>query len=82
MNFCTNNPIKHIKSRPRYPQTNGVVKVVHKEIRKFVLIKYAEIDKDFDLKSTKLDAANIHNQNVHTISGYKPFDIINHIDDE
>lgn len=38
-NFCINNNIKHIKSRPRHPQTNGVVEVVHKEIRKFFFVK-------------------------------------------
>ena len=43
--FCINNSIKHIKSRPRHPQTNGVVEVVHKEIRKLVLIKSAEYEK-------------------------------------
>lgn len=35
----TNNSNKHIKSRPHYPQTNGVVESVHKEIKKIVLIK-------------------------------------------
>ena len=75
--LCMNNSIKHIKNRPRHPQINGVVKVVHKEFRKIFFIKYAENDKDFDLKSTILDSVNIHNHNVHTKIGYKPCDIIN-----
>ena len=65
--FCINNSIIYIKSRPRHPQTNGVVEVVNKEIRKLVLIKFAEFEKDFDLKTTILDAIKAHN---HKCSSY------------
>ena len=33
-NFCHKNNIKQIFSSPRHPQTNGVIEVTHKEIRK------------------------------------------------
>jgi transposase len=80
--FCINNSIIYIKSRPRHPQTNGVVEVVNKEIRKLVLIKYAEFEKDFDLKTTILDGFNAHNHNVHPTTGYKPCFIINNTEEE
>ena len=32
--FCKDNNIIHIKTRPHHPQSNGVIEVVHKEIRK------------------------------------------------
>ena len=80
--FCNSNNIKHIKSRPHHPQTNGVVEVVQKEIRRYVLLKYAESSKDFNLKDTLLEAVNIHNHNVHSTTGQKPIDIINNKDEE
>lgn len=45
--FCINNSIKHIKSRPRHPQTNGLVEVVHKEIRELVLLNMLNMKKIF-----------------------------------
>ena len=80
--FCNKNNIKHIKSRPRHPQTNGVVEVVHKEIQKYVILKYSENSNDFNLKDSLLEAVNIHNHNTHTTTYYKPIDIINNNDDE
>ena len=53
--FCANNNIKYIKSRPHHPQTNGVVEVVHIEIRKYVILKYAEECKEFDLNNILLE---------------------------
>ena len=81
-NFCNKYNIKHIKSRPRHPQTNGVVEVVHKEIRKYVILKYSEFSNDFNLKDTLLEAVNIHNHNTHTTTGYKPIALINNNDDD
>ena len=79
--FCTDNNIIHIRSRPHHPQTNGVVEVVHKEIRKYVLIEFAKCSKDFNLKNVLLDAVNTHNHNVHSTTGFKPIDIINNTDE-
>ena len=81
-NFCNKYNLKHINSRPRHPQTNGVVEVVHKEIRKYVILKYSEFSNDFNLKDTLLEAVNIHNHNTHTTTGYKPIELINNNDDD
>lgn len=54
----------------------------HKEIRKIVIQKYSNSEKNFNLKNSLLEGANIHNHNIHSISGYRPIDIINNMDDE
>ena len=59
-----------------------MVEVAHKEIRRYVLLKYAEYEDDFDLKNTLIDAINTHNHNIHTTIGFKPIDIINNSDEE
>ena len=79
--FCNKYKITHIKSKPRHPQTNGVVEIVHREIRKFIIIKYSEHDINFILKNVLLDAINCHNHNIHTSTGFRPCDLINNTDD-
>lgn len=79
--YCKDNNITHIKSRPHHPQTNGVIEVVHKEIRKKVILEYSEDNPDFNLKSVLIDAVNIHNHNIHISTGFRPIDIINNTDD-
>jgi len=37
INFLESNNVKHIFSSPRHPQSNGVVEVIRKEIRKNIL---------------------------------------------
>ena len=81
-NFCSENNIKHIKSSPKHPQANGVVVIAHKEIRKLIIQEYANSNKSFDLKNSLLEAVNIHNHNIHSITGYRPVDIISNIDDD
>ena len=80
--FCQDNKIIYIRSRPHLPQKNGVVEVVHKEIRRYALIEYAKYSKDFNLKNVLLDAVNTHNHNVHSTTGSKPIDIINNNDEK
>lgn len=77
--FCSENNIRHIKNSPRHPQTNGVVEIAHKEIRKIDIQKYSNSEKNFNLKNSLLEAVNIH---IHSITGYRPIDIINNMDDE
>ena len=85
--FCEEHNITFIQYRPRNPKCNGIVEVSHKEIRKYVLTKYAlcendeeEVDKDFDLKEILLDSCFIHNSNVHTSTKMRPLDLIKNSD--
>ena len=55
--------------------------LVHKEIRRYVIIKFSEYEKDFDLKNVLLEAINCPNHKVHSITGFRPCDIINNIDE-
>lgn len=80
--FYSENTIKHITSSLRYPQTNGVIEIVQREIRRKVMMDYSNSTTFFDLKNSLLEEVNIHNHNIHTSTSYRPIDIINNIDDE
>ena len=75
--FCDKYNIQHINSSSLNPQTNGVVEVVHKEIRQYVLMIYSEYNNNFDLKDVILEAINIHKHKIHSSTGYRTCDIIN-----
>ena len=79
--FCRDNNIIHIKSRPHHPQSNGVIEVVHKEIRKKVILEFSDDNPNFNLKSVLIDAVNIHNHTIHTTTGFRLIDIINNSDE-
>ena len=83
-NFCEKNKILFIQSRPRNPKCNGIIEVSHKEIRKYVLTKFAIQEENeeeiFDLRDVLLEACNTHNNNVHTETGKKPVDLIKNND--
>lgn len=80
--FCESNNIVHIFSSPRHPQTNGCVEIAHKETRKYILNIISENEKELDLTNILLDANKIHNYNVHTITRYRPVDLINNTDND
>lgn len=81
-NFCCVHNIKHILSIPYHPQTNGVVEVAHKEIRKIVIISYSENPDNFNLKLAILNSVEFHNSNIHTVTGYRPKDLIKNTDED
>ena len=71
-NFLITNNIKQIFSSPRHPQSNGVVEVVYKEVRKNILFNINKIKEEISFRNTILDCVNIHNNNYHSVTGYKP----------
>lgn len=73
--FCLNKNINHIFISPNYPQSNGVIEVAHKVIRHNVMIYYSENPLNFDLKNAILEAVDIHNNKIHTITKYKPIEL-------
>ena len=79
--FCNKNKITHIFSAPRHPQTNGVVEVAHRETRKYIINKILENKNNTDLRDILLEANNIHNNNTHTITKFKPIDLIHNTDE-
>ena len=81
-NLLTSNNIEHIFSSPRHPQTNGVVEVVHKEVRKNILYNRHLIKDDISFENIVLDSVLVHNMNIHTITGYKPSFLIKNDDKE
>ena len=65
-NFLETNNVKHILSYPRHPQSNGVVEVV----RKNILCNINDIIDELSFKNIILECVNIHNNNIHTVTGY------------
>ena len=80
--FCLNKNIKHIFNSPYHPQTNGVVEISHKEIRHNVMLYYSQNPDNFDLNNAILNAIDIHNNKIHTITKYKPIELINTSNEE
>ena len=81
-NILDSNNIIHIFSSPRHPKSNGVVEVVHKEVRKNILTKINEIIDDVTFKNVILECVSIHNNNIHTVTGYKPSYLLKNQDDD
>lgn len=79
-NYLATNDIQQIFSSPRHPQSNGVVEVVHKEVRKNILCNINYIEDDITFKNVIIDSVNIHNNNIHMITGYKPCFLIENED--
>lgn len=79
--FCEEKNIKHIFSTPYHPEKNGVIEVSHKEIRKNVMISYANNPFNFNLKISLLNAIDIHNSNIHTTTKFRPNDLIHNTDE-
>ena len=71
-NFCRENRIKHIFSSLYIPSINGVVEFTHKEIRKYIMLNNIESEDNFEKNNIILEAKNLHNNNIHTSTGYKP----------
>ena len=51
INFLESNNVKHIFSSPRHPQSNGVVEVIHKEIRKNILTYINQIEDEISFRN-------------------------------
>lgn len=81
-NFLTTNNVKHINSSPRHPQTNGVVEIVHKEVRKNILLNFNQFEDENSFKNLILDCVDIHNNNEDTVTGFKPSFLLKNDDEE
>ena len=80
--YCDNNKILQIFSSPRHPRTNGVIEIAHKETRRFILNDVSENINEIDLPNILLDANHTHNYNTHTVTKYRPIDLINNTDND
>ena len=81
-NFLESNNVKHIFSSPRHPQSNGVVEVIHKEVRENILSNINQIFDEIPFRNIILKCVNIHNNNWHTVTDYKPLFLIKNEDEE
>ena len=75
-NSCIERKIKLlIHSSPRYPQTNGVMEVVHKEITKYMINDYLNDVEKYNIENSLLNIIYIHNNKVHSTTKRIPKDI-------
>jgi len=81
-NLLTSNNIKQIFSSPRHPQTNGVMEIVHKEVRKNILNNLDLIEDAISFENILLDCVLVHNNNTHKVTLYKPVFLIKNEDDD
>ena len=56
--------------------------VVHKEVRKNILSNINQIVDEISFRNIILECVNIHNNNWHTVTGYKPSFLIKNEDEE
>ena len=73
--YCNNNNIKLVHSSPYHPQTNGVVEIVHKEIKKYIYSEYFKNKKNFDIENELFNITKIHNNKVHSTTKRIPREI-------
>ena len=73
--YCNNNNIKLVHSSPYHPQTNGVVEVVHKEIKKYIYSEYFKNKENFDIEIKLFNITKIHNNKVHSTTKRIPREI-------
>ena len=74
-NFLIENNIKHVKSRPHHPQTNGALERYHREIDKFLYDKIKNLSEfgDNEIEEGILEYISYHNnkkklqRNLHLI---------------
>lgn len=58
------------------PSVNkSVVEISQKEIRKKIYIYYSESPINFNLKNVSLEIVQNQNNNIHTITDYRPMDL-------
>ena len=58
------------------------MEIVHKEVRKNILNNIHLITDDVSFDNVLLDSVNIHNNNIHTVSGYSPCFLLRNEDEE
>ena len=56
--------------------------MVHKEVRKNLLLNFGQIEDEITFQNLILDCVNIHNNNVHPTTGFKPTFLIKNEDQE
>ena len=73
--YCNNKNIKLIHSSPYHPQTNGVIEVVHKEIRKYIYTEFFKNKENFDIEEELFNITKIHNNKIHSTTKRIPREI-------
>ena len=56
--------------------------MAHKEVKKTVINEYSKHPENFNLKASLLEAVEIHNNNIHTTTLYRPIELFENKDEE
>ena len=78
-NFLIENNIKHVKSRPHHPQTNGALERYHREIHKFLYDKIKNLSEfgDNEIEEGILEYISYHNNKKKSSTKFTPNEIRN-----
>ena len=67
-NFCKENGILHVFSKPYTPKSHGAVEAAHKQIKNHVLTEfYINNPEDFFLEEVLLSVINLTIMNIHRL---------------
>ena len=75
--YLENNNVKHIRSRPHHPQTNGCLERYHRELHKYMynILKDSEIINDNKVEEALDSYIEYHNSTKKTSTQYSPNEI-------
>ena len=73
--FCEINNIKLYYSKPRHPQTNGIVERLHREIKKSLYVEKIKNGENYNINMAISNAVLAHNANKSRSTKYKPIDL-------
>ena len=74
--YLENLNVNHVRSSPRYPESNGQIEAQHKTLQKQIELNLNKISNDNDLIGLIYDTLYEYNyKTIHSSTGYKPIDI-------
>ena len=73
--YCAEHDIEIIHSRPRHPQTNGIVERLHKDIKKHIYIEKLTKKDKFNIKLAVQNAVYSHNNTICRSTKFKPIEL-------
>lgn len=73
--FCDNNNIKLYYSKPRHPQTNGIVERLHRGIKKSLYVEKIKNGENCNINMAISKAVLSHNTNKNRSTKYKLIDL-------
>ena len=74
-NYCNEHNIKVEHSKPRHPQTNGIVERLHRDMKKMLYVEKLTKKDKYNIKMAVQNAVYSHNNTVCRTTKGKPIDL-------